>query len=93
MLWFSSVEPDRPVELKRIFDHLADQKAKRRYREPRRSSGQWGTMHEPPTLIDRTGIRKFHDTNFNILFRKNYDTEFKFQRYKIDNLIQLLNPF
>lgn len=51
---FTAVNADRPVELKRIFDHLADKHTKRRYREPRRSSGAWTTMVDPPELVDRT---------------------------------------
>merc|ERR1712130_87669 len=51
---FLSVRPDRAVELKRIFDHLASDHAHVRYRAPRRSSGQWTTMVEPAELVDRT---------------------------------------
>ena len=51
---FLSVRPDRAVELKRIFDHLANDNARVRYRAPRRSSGQWTTMVEPAELVDRT---------------------------------------
>jgi hypothetical protein len=50
----SGCDPNRPVELKRLFDHIADNNARRKYREPRRSSGQWTTMVEAPPLIDRT---------------------------------------
>lgn len=51
---YVTVTPDRSVELKALFDHLADTTAKRRYRQPRRSSGSWTTMVNPPALVDRT---------------------------------------
>jgi len=51
---FFAINPDGEIKLQNIFDHIASDRARMKYRQPRRSSGQWTTMIEPPAVIDKT---------------------------------------
>lgn len=51
---FYAINPNGAIELQNLFDHLASDRARQKYRLPRRSSGQWTTMIEPPAVIDKT---------------------------------------
>lgn len=43
---FFAINPDGEIKLQNIFDHIASDRARMKYRQPRRSSGQWTTMIE-----------------------------------------------
>ena len=43
---FFAINPDGEIKLQHIFDHIAGDRARMKYRQPRRSSGQWTTMIE-----------------------------------------------
>ncbi|CAG5091252.1 Oidioi.mRNA.OKI2018_I69.PAR.g12936.t1.cds [Oikopleura dioica] len=51
---FFAINPDGEIKLQHIFDHIAGDRARMKYRQPRRSSGQWTTMIEPPPVMDKT---------------------------------------
>ncbi|CBY18282.1 unnamed protein product [Oikopleura dioica] len=51
---FFAINPDGEIKLQNIFDHIASDRARMKYRQPRRSSGQWTTMIEPTPVIDKT---------------------------------------